>query len=282
MSTSEERMTELTPAQFSDWRALIEEHSGIQVAPERQSFIQSGVRRRLAELGGISADSYFDRVSGLDGAQERRVILDRLLIKETHFFRHRDSYHFLTQFAVRQLSEGASSLNCWSAGCATGEEAYSMAMAIQSAYAACQKKPLYGVVGTDISHEALASAREATYKPRQLRHVSERQRRQYFEQLDSGDYIVHEPIRKRVCFFNSNILKIPRHSFASGLDVIFCQNLLIYFRRWRRREIIQALAQCLKPGGLLVLGVGESSEAPSQLLSRVPQQGVLAYVRTGQ
>ena len=280
MSMSEQSLPELTTAQFSCWRALIEEYAGVQIAPDREAFVRLGVRRRLEELGESSFDSYFERVNGLGGEQERRLIFDRMLIKETHFFRHRPSFDFVSRSVFRQISEGMTSTSAWSVGCSTGEEAYSIAMAINAAYETCDKKPLFGVVGSDISHQALMSARSGIYHSRQLKQVTEFEKRQYFTEMSATEFSVSESTKRRVCFLNSNIFNIPKHSFANNLDIIYCQNVLIYFKRWRRREIIQSLAQCLKPGGLLVLGVGECSEQPSQLLTRVPEQGVLAYVRS--
>ena len=276
-----EQLPKLTAAQFGHWRELMEEYTGVQIAPDREDHVKNGVCKRLQELGEESADDYFNRIAGVGGEQERRLMIDRLLIKETQFFRHRPSFDYLTRIVASNLVKEHSSVTAWSVGCATGEEAYSLSMAINNAYILCQLKPLFGVVGSDICHTALGRARLARYLERQLRQVSPVERRQYFTDLGDGQYQVADSISKRVCFLKSNILDIPKGSFASNLDIIFCQNVLIYFKRWRRKEILHSLAQCLKPGGRMILGLGECIDVPSELLERDSDRGVLAYIRTG-
>ena len=101
----------------------------------------------------------------------------------------------------------------------------------------------------------------------------------YFTQVDDEHYQVCERLRKRICFTRINMLE-PMTPTLGGMDVIFCQNVLIYFNRRQRTEILNKIAECLRPGGLLVLGPGEIMQWSSPGLERVLYEDTLAYYRT--
>jgi len=136
----------------------------------------------------------------------------------------------------------------------------------------------FGVTGTDISLSALAKCRAAVYSARRLEQVEPAWRERYFLSLPDDRFQVVPDLAARVCFARLNVLELA-NSPISGMDVIFCQNLLIYFRRWRRRDILNRLAECLAPGGLLVIGVGEVVGWQHPDLLPVANDQVLAFTR---
>ena len=105
-----------------------------------------------------------------------------------------------------------------------------------------------------------------------------RYRERYAEEIDADSFQIRESLRKRVGFAQFNLLDVARAPLKR-LDLIFCQNVLIYFARDRRRELLGALAGLLKPGGLLVLGAGEVTNFAHPTLSRVPHRQALAFLR---
>ena len=138
----------------------------------------------------------------------------------------------------------------------------------------------FGVTGTDISLNVLNKAREAVYSARKLEQMDSDLCERYFLAQADGRYQVVPDLVARVCVARLNVLELAKAP-QSGMDVIFCQNLLIYFRRWRRREILNRLAERLAPGGMLVVGVGEVVGWQHPDLVPVADERVLAFTRKG-
>lgn len=134
------------------------------------------------------------------------------------------------------------------------------------------------VTGMDISIPALVTARKAVYEQYKIRHVPERYLEHYFVEQDDGRYQIIDALKKRVCFVPFNIIDMEK-TLLEPMDVIFCQNVLIYFNRDRRKQIIHQLVQRLRPGGFLVLGAGESLSNPHPELEKVDFPNSLAFSR---
>jgi type IV pilus assembly protein PilK len=216
------------------------------------------------------------------GAVEWSYLVDRLTVQETRFFRHPASYDCVTAHLRQRLQRPAAgqAWQLWSVGCSSGEEAYSLAiLASEQLIDAGLSPSLFGVTGTDLSLEALARARSGCYSPFRVGELDER-RMASFHALEDGRLQVSQSLRDRTCFTRLNVLDLARAP-QRGMDVIFCQNLLIYFRRWRRRDILSRLAERLLPGGMLVIGVGEMADWSHPLLEQLEDDRVLAFTRKG-
>ena len=136
----------------------------------------------------------------------------------------------------------------WSVGCSSGEEPYSLAISAAEVLRESAAPEHFGVTGTDISLSALGKAREGVYAARKLEQLDESLGARYFAAQDDGRFKVIPSLAARVCCARLNVLELAKAPM-SGMDVIFCQNLLIYFRRWRRREILNRLAERLRREG---------------------------------
>jgi len=276
-----EPLADMSPAEFHDWQTLLEERSGMVVSEQRRSFLQANLSARMREVGAPDYATYYRQVtSGPRGAVEWSTLMDRLTVQETRFFRHPASFELLKAHLDQCLEQRAGDrpLTLWSVGCASGEETYSLAMTAAEAQAHSSAKVGFGVTGTDISLSALAKCRAAVYSARRLEQVEPALRERYFLSLPDDRFQVVPDLAARVCFARLNVLELA-NSPISGMDVIFCQNLLIYFRRWRRRDILNRLAECLAPGGLLVIGVGEVVGWQHPDLLPVANDQVLAFTR---
>jgi len=201
---------------------------------------------RMKEIGCESYSSYFDKVvSGPAGAIEWNTLVDRLTVQETRFFRDRDAYEFAESHCrevSRNLPDGQA-LEIWSLGCSTGEETYSLAMIADQAV---KKGQTYAVTGTDISTFVLRKARSAEYSRSALDWIPEPYRKAGIEPGGSGGIRIRDNIKQRCCFTQVNILNLGAFPLRSQ-HLIYCQNVLIYFRRWRRREILNMLVERLAP-----------------------------------
>jgi chemotaxis methyl-accepting protein methylase len=252
-------LPELDEEQFARWAALLEQRLGIAVTPQRRVFLSSRLRMRMRELGVTDFQSYYELVtSSQQGQIEWSCLLDRLTIHETRFNRHPASFRLIDECYLAPLLQQSCdvvSINAWSVGCASGEEAYTLAIMLERALAARANKAYYGVIGSDVSLDSLAQARGGLYSKQRLAGLDEATLTAYFER-DGEDYRVLDKIRQRVAFSQLNVLNLGHAPFEK-VDIVFCQNLLIYFSQQRRHEIVTTLARFLKPGGVLILGAGE-------------------------
>ena len=269
-------------SEFTRWVDLLERRTGVVVPPGRKTFLVTGVRSRMRETGHASFGEYFeDLLSGPKGAIEWATLVDRLTVHQTHFFRHPPSLDLVTRDWLPSYLKtfGSGTIHAWSVGCSTGEEAYTLAMGLDDALAThAQSKVYFGITATDISAAALAVGRGASYPLPKLEEVPERFRSRYCEVESAESFRIVEPLVKRVGFVQFNLMDVARAPLKR-LDIIYCQNVLIYFARERRAALLEALAGLLKPGALLVLGPGEVLGFNHPLLKRLGGPQTLAFRR---
>ena len=284
-------------ATFGRWVDLLERRTGVVVPPGRKTFLVAALRTRMREAGQSSYEAYLEEIlAGPRGAIEWATLVDRLTVHQTHFFRHPPSLDLVARdwLPAYRAAQPEAPIHAWSVGCATGEEAFTLAMVLDRALAGAGK-PYFGITATDISAAALAVGRGATYPIAKLDEIPQAWRADYcapagevfaadgttrparsFEEADS--FTVAEALRRRVGFVQFNLLDAARAPLKR-LDLIYCQNVLIYFARERRAGLLQALADLLKPGGLLVLGAGEVLGFNHPQLTRLGGPQTLAFRR---
>ncbi|MEO8803197.1 MAG: protein-glutamate O-methyltransferase CheR [Rudaea sp.] len=276
------QMPGMDDSEFARWANLLEKRTGVVVPLTRKAFLVTSVRGRMRETGHTDFETYFRDLQKVpEGAIEWTTLVDRLTVHETHFFRHPPSFTLISQeWLPRMLADAASTtLHAWSVGCATGEEAYTLAMVLDAQMHVTSTQRMYfGVTATDVSLPALAVGRAGLYARQKMHEIPTEYRQRYCKELDDDSFQINESLRKRVGFASFNLLDAARAPLKR-LDLIFCQNVLIYFARERRRELLVTFANLLKPGGLLVLGAGEVTNFAHASLSRVESRNVLAFVR---
>lgn len=269
-------------AEFERWVRLLESRTGVIVPPERKPFLETGLRRRMRETGHTEFRRYYDELlDGARGAMEWAALVDHLTVHETHFFRHAPSLNLIRDEWLPQWLASVPadrSLHALSVGCSTGEEAYTLAMVLDAALSGFEPQRLFGITATDVSQPALAMARQAMYPMHRLAEIPANYRERSVEAVDGDQFRIVEKLRKRVGFACVNLLHASRAPLRK-LDLIFCQNVLIYFARERRGELLDALARLLQPNGLLVLGPGEASNWTHPQLVRTGGRQTLAYLR---
>ncbi|MDH5784467.1 MAG: protein-glutamate O-methyltransferase CheR [Chromatiales bacterium] len=267
--------------QFLRWAQLLEERLGVAVTVQRKAFLSSRLRTRMREIALNDFEEYYRLVTAsAKGAMEWSRLLDLLTIHETRFNRHPAAFQLINtqilQPMLHDVSSDTINIRAWSVGCASGEEAYYLAMLLDVAVENYQGKAYFGVIGTDISLESLSVAKLGRYPEHRMRELDHQMVSRYFRQLDSGEFEVDEKLRQRVAFSQLNIRKLE-HAPLEKMDIIFCQNVLIYFSQQRRHEIISAMVEYLKPGGLLVLGSGEVVGWHDERMERLSGKDTLAY-----
>lgn len=210
--------------QFELWQALLEERTGMTLSQERKTFLETSLNIRMRELGIADYDVYYEQlVAGTteSKAMEWSVLVDRLTVQETSFFRHPSSYalveEYVTEFAARP---GKQSLDVWSVGCSTGEEPYSLGMLINEIFTEKKSQHFFGITATDISLPTLSKARRGNYPARRVERVDAGIRDRYFERLNEREYQVVPSLRDRICFARLNVLEINKAPMQD-MDLIF-------------------------------------------------------------
>jgi chemotaxis protein methyltransferase CheR/type IV pilus assembly protein PilK len=273
---------ELDDIQFRQWVDLLEERTGSVLPAERRSFLATSVAQRMREAGFDDYQAYYDFIcSGKHGFVEWMVLVDRLTVHETRFFRQPESLELIRSRFLPQQAEQADSphkVQIWSLGCATGEEAYTLAIMLDDHFRQLQVPCYFSITATDISLASLAAGRRAQYHPFRVKDVPAALKERYLVCLENGYYEVDKALRSRVCFAQLNVMNLEQAPYAA-MDVIFFQNVLIYFDLPRRQQILEQLVQRLAPGGLLLLGPGEMPGWRHPQLERVEYAGTLAYRR---
>jgi type IV pilus assembly protein PilK len=274
---------ELADRQFALWQVLIEDRTGIFLSADRRSLLKASLNSRMREVGSADYDEYYDRVTkGGFGHQEWLKLIERLTVRETRFFRDPAAFDLVREYSFswfQECEKAQEPVGAWSVGCSTGEEVYGLAMVFDDARNECGLTTPFSVLGTDISHDALTFAATGRYSARRVDQVPEALSARYFSCSPEDDqYQVHSDIRPYTRFEKLNMLELARAPHKR-LSLIYCQNVLIYFRQATRHFILNQLAERLRPTGMLVLGMGEAVGWQNALLQPLVGREVAAYVR---
>lgn len=274
---------ELSEKEFVQWRHMLERRVGIRLGDHQRQFLQSQVSMRMREVGEEDFMRYFNRVvDPQKGGLEWSILLDRLVVKETSFFRHEPSFNFVCAELQDKINNAqlSNTYDLWSLGCSTGEEAYSLAMLVNEGCELAKLNAYFSVTATDVSRVAISLARTAQYPERKLEFVTPAFRYKYFSECGRGQYQFDHELKEKVCFSTANILNdsdMPPLLF----DIIFCQNLLVYFQQTLRQKLLDNVVEKLKPGGVLIIGLGEVINWSNPLVDRIARSDVQVYRRKG-
>ena len=190
---------------------------------------------------------------------ELREIMDILTVNETYFFREQEQLAAFSKKILPELKErnkDKKKINIWSAGCSTGEEPYTIAMLIIE-YGGFNGWKI-NILGTDISERVLKAAREGVYKKNSFRTTNLYFINAYFQKQLNEDQKISDKVKKLVTFSRLNLFDILKIKLIGEIDVIFCRNVLIYFNRDAKKNVIENFHETLVEGGYLLLGHAES------------------------
>lgn len=196
--------------------------------------------------------------------EELNTLAEILTTNETYFFREDYQLQALTEEILPEIiaarknepySSADKNLRIWSAGCSSGEEAYTLAILTHDHLAL--KRWAVEIFASDISNRVLTLARKGVYRESAFRATQEVYRRAYFETAEEG-FRIRDEIRQLVTFGHLNLLDEERIKMVQPQDLIMCRNVIIYFDRESRRRVIKSFFDRLRPGGFLLLGHSES------------------------
>lgn len=274
-------LPEMEPWQFEQWAALLKQRTGMRLPDKRISFLVTNLGMRMRALGIPDFQAYYEYVTaGRNGMVEWGHLMHYLTVHETRFLRHESVLALIIQHCLPASPADCPmeplAIDVWSVGCSTGEEPYGVAMAIDDRMRQLGAPYFLGIMASDISRAALATGRKGSYSHLQVRDIGPRWMENYFTETDDGRFQVNEKLRNQVCFNHLNILQMGNAPIGK-MNIILCQNLLIYFDREQRVQIANILADHLQPGGILILGVGELLNWKHPHMKRFPYANTLAF-----
>jgi len=260
-----DRAPALGPSEFARFQALIYREAGIRLSDCKQALLVGRLSRRLRELGVRSFGAYWRLVADGGDPAERQRMLEAVCTHETRFFREPQHWRFLEdELFPRWRAEAAARrrprrVRAWSAGCSSGEEPYSLAMAMLQAFPPAEGWSLE-VVATDLSTRVLARAAAGVWPMARAGEIPEPWLRRYMlrgRRSQEGMLAAGPALRKVVRFQRLN-LNDAEYDLAGRFDLVFCRNVLIYFDDASRAAAVGRLLDRLEPGGHLFLGHAES------------------------
>ncbi|WP_019136771.1 CheR family methyltransferase [Cellulomonas massiliensis] len=243
---------DVQPDDFERLLQYLKEERGFDFTGYKRQSLERRVRRQMTTVGVGSFEDYQDHLAV--HPDEFTALFNTVLINVTSFFRDADSWAYLRREVVPPLvARGHSPIRVWSAGCSTGEEAYSVAMALADELSPEEFRARVKIYATDVDEEALAKARSATYSARELRGLDEDLLTRYFE-ADGDRRTLRKDLRRAVIFGRNDLVQ---DAPISHIDLLVCRNTLMYFNAETQSQIIRRMHFALRPHGTLFLGKAE-------------------------
>lgn len=252
----------MTASDFVALSHIVQEVTGIVLGAGKQGLLYARVSSRLREL---KLDSFAQYIRVLRDSQtnELACFVNLITTNHTAFFREPHHFAFLAEHVVPEILRrrgSARRLRCWSAGCSSGEEAYSLALTLAGVteLAAWDSK----ILATDIDANVLDLARLGHFSEQRLEAISTDMRADYFRQVENARWAIADSIRQQITFKHLNLME--RWPMQGPFQVIFCRNVLIYFDESTQARLFNRFADMLDEGGYLFLGHAENLSRFSQ------------------
>jgi len=256
---------ERNPA-FEELLVFLRDHRGFDFTGYKRSSLMRRVRRRMEEVGVEGFRGYRDYLEV--HPNEFAYLFNTILINVTSFFRDREPWDHLADEVVPRIIEnvpGGDEIRVWSAGCAGGEEAYTLAMVFAEALGVDEALGRLKIYATDVDEDALTRARVGGYRPEATEPVPEEMREKYFD-LSGGLYVFRSDLRRAIVFGRHDLIQ---DAPISRLDLLVCRNTLIYLNAETQRQVLARFHFALKDEGFLFLGRAEMLLTHSHLFRPV-------------
>jgi chemotaxis protein methyltransferase CheR len=264
-------------------RDLVYKVSGIYKSEEKLYLLADGCGRRMKQLGARTARDYWDQLTAQPSRDgELRQLLNEITIGETCLFRSQPQLDalrkvILPEIVAEKTRQITKRLRIWSAGCSTGEEAYTLAMNMLEESERLLKGWTVEILATDLNDRSIETAKAGVYGDYAVRNTSDYYKRKYFSSVDEKKLEVRPEVKKLVTFSRLNLQDDSKMLFMKGLDLVFCCNVLIYFDGVSKAKVINHFFSNLNFGGYFFLGTSESLMKLNDQFHLVHFPGTIAY-----
>ncbi|GGC01772.1 CheR family methyltransferase [Cellulomonas carbonis] len=257
----------LTTESFTFVADLVRRRSAIQLETGKEYLVESRLLPLARAAAAADVDAYVRALRVMPQPAAMDAVVEALTTNETSWFRDAQPFQALVEHVVPQAREargGATDLRIWSAACSSGQEPYSIAMALADALPGLTPT----IVATDLSEEMVRRARAGRYSQLEVnRGLPAAMLVKHFTRVGT-EWEISASLRDRVRFERHNLLDLPP---AGGpFDVVFLRNVLIYFDLETKRQVLRRVQQVLRPGGFLLLGAAETTIGVDDAWERVP------------
>lgn len=250
--------------------AFLKQKENFDLNQYKEGTVRRRIYRRMSLTGQKTLGGYVSLLE--EDPEERRLLMGDLLINVTDFFRDRRAFETLEKLALDPLlqrAEEGAEIRVWVPGCASGEEAYSLAILMTEKIDKIGKDLDLKIFATDVDAEAIRIARGGVYSAEAVNELPETYIQKYFKTLDEDQYKVHSHLREKISFATQNVYTDPPFS---RLDLISCRNLLIYLRRNVQERVLKSFYFALKPNGYLFLGSSENIGSQKDRFKQLSQK----------
>ncbi len=251
----------LSEKEFELFRHLVKKHVGISFVHKKKATLQRKLASRVNSLGLESYSEYYRYLlQDKEGGWELRRLINTITVDQTAFFRHPKQFELLVNVVLPHLAtrnNTTKKLRIWSAGCATGQEAYSIAMVVSEMFDHTWD---IRILASDVDTDALKIAYSGIYPKECIQKVPMEYLNKYFTKgmgKNSGFFLVREDLRKKLLFRRLNFVDFG-FPFRNPVDIIFCRNVMIYFDIEVKKRLIDNFFHILEQDGFLCLGASES------------------------
>lgn len=253
-------------ADLERFRSVVAARFGFQYEDGKLDYLADVLRQRLDATGSTLAATYLEQLASPLRTEERQVLAAQLTVNETFFFRNADNFRAVAGHVLPErlrAKQQTRTLRILSAGCASGEEPYSLAMMVREALPDLERWDVK-IVGVDLNPLMLTRAAEARYSAWSLRATTEEVRRRYFR-AEGGEFVLAPEVKAMVDFQEGNLVEDDALLWQpERYDLVFCRNVIMYFTPEVMRAVVRRVDQALLPGGFFFLGHAETLRGLSQ------------------
>lgn len=274
----------LTDKEFSSFRALVLDWTGITLSDNKRELLYSRLTKRLRHFGFRAFQEYYDFVVDPSNKGEKQELINCITTNKTDFFREMHHFDFLKNTVFPKLRDqarktGSRKVRIWCSASSTGEEPYSIAITLQDWFRN-EGAWTFDLVASDIDTVCLRTAKEGIYEESRVSPLTTDQKSRYLLKGKgdlAGKVAVKPELRQMIDYRQLNLVKDPL-KFDEPFDVIFCRNVMIYFNRDTQRVLVDKFANALRPEGYLIIG---HSETLHEISDRFEPIGKTIYQLTG-
>lgn len=249
----------ITDIEFQQLASFVKEKTGVNLKENKKALVVLRLSRRLEKLHFNNFETYYQYLLNDQDGIELHYFVYHITTHYTFFLREKEQFKLLEKVVLPTIVPTINDwdLRVWSAATSTGEEAYTLAMIIDEYFGFQKKYWNKELLATDIAREVISKAQDGVYDESELKDVPKGWMVKYFKLLKNGKYQVKKELRDDITFRSFNLLE-PVFPFKKKFHIIFCRNVLIYFDKKTKFEVIEKLKDNLVVGGYLILGLSEA------------------------
>ena len=271
----------LSSETYEKFQRFIYSSLGLYFPVNKKYLLENSLKTRLLALQCESFEAYFLYLQfNAKRTQEQIELANCLTTNETFFFRDQAQIDCLRVHVLPELLTSCQyrqSLRIWSAGCSTGEEAYTLAILLEEHIPDCRDWRI-DIIGTDINEEVLRKARIGLYDDYAIRNIPAPLLKKYFT-ISDGHYEVCNIIKQRVTFSKVNLFDTSQMRTIRDVDLLLCRNVLIYFDEPGRKQIISGFHHALRANGAFMIGFSETLQQVKNKFRLIPWNRTMVYYK---